>query len=103
MVEKLIAGLLVLVFVGVSFAEFDAVAGTAQIAQDKAGQDTRRAVEPDAERAKDDDREERLDAQTKARRDAQLKAEESEREGNAVDSQRRAVERKARLKALIEK
>lgn len=100
MVEKLIAGLLVLVFVGASFAELDTVAGTIQVAQD---QDTRRAVEPDAERAKDDDREELLDAQTKARRDAQLKAEESERDGNAVDSQRRAIERKARIKALIEK
>ncbi|NNE85931.1 MAG: hypothetical protein HKN28_18360 [Alphaproteobacteria bacterium] len=103
MVEKLIAGFLVLIFAGATFASSDAVAGTAQIAQGQAEQDKRPAVEPDAERAKDDDREELLDAQTKARRDSQLKAEDSVREDNAADAQRRAIERKARIKALIER
>lgn len=103
MIEKLKVVLLILAFVSVALAKLDAVAGTIQVAQDQADPDTRRAVDHDAERAKDDDREEILDAQTKERRDAQLKAEDGERQENATDSQRRTIERKSRIKALIEK
>jgi hypothetical protein len=106
MVGNLAAGILTLALVSLGGTVSNVAGGAAQFAQNETEQDARRAAEEaeyGAERARDDDRQDILDAQENARRGALLKKEEGERESSTVEAERHRTERKARLKALIEK
>ena len=106
MVRNRVAVLPILALVSVGVTVSHPAADAVQIVQNQTVLDARRAAEEAeyaAERARDDDRQEILDAQEQARTDALLKTEESEREGGAEDANRRRVDRKTRLKALIDR
>ncbi len=92
-------GLLILALTGIDGV---AAADTAQVAQkemERAAED----VEFGDQRKRDNEKEQARETNEQARKDLRLAREEMERDGRAAETERHRAQRKARLKALIEK